>query len=57
MKVELSKQQGEYDKVANEIKAMEERLEEKSKIEKSIEKLVKQQGEEYQRVQELIMDK
>ena len=55
--VKFAEQKGKYDKVANEIKAMEERLEEKAKIEKSIAKLVKQQEEEYQRVQELIMDK
>lgn len=55
--VKFAEQKGKYDKVANEIKAMEERLEEKAKIEKSIAKLVKQKEEEYQRVQELIMDK
>jgi hypothetical protein len=36
---------------------MEERLEEKAKIEKSIAKLTKQQEEEFARVQELMMDK
>lgn len=55
--VKFAEQKGKYDKVANEIKAMEERLEEKAKIEKSIAKLAKQQEEEFARVQELMMDK
>ncbi len=57
VKVSLVGQQAVYEKTANEIKAMEERLEEKAKIEKSIAKLAKQQEEEFARVQELMMDK
>lgn len=55
--VTLAEQQAQFDKTANAIKEFEERLMEKDKVEKSIAKLVKQQEEEYQRVQELIMDK
>ena len=55
--VTLAEQQAEFDKTANAIKEFEDRLAEKDKVEKSIAKLVKQQEEEYQRVQELIMDK
>ena len=55
--VKFAEQKGKYDKVAAEIKAMEERLAEKDKIEKAIAKLAKQQEEEYQRVQELVLDK
>ena len=55
--VTLAEQQAQFDKTANAIKEFEDRLADKDKVEKSIAKLVKQQEEEYQRVQELIMDK